>query len=56
LAATPQRRAGSLDLILPIEQVAEGYKAVDERSAIKTMLCVDGCRTGNMSRSFSGQP
>jgi hypothetical protein len=36
LAATPQRRAGSLDLILPIEQVAEGYKAMDERSAIKT--------------------
>ncbi|TRW96555.1 zinc-dependent alcohol dehydrogenase family protein [Paracoccus sp. M683] len=28
------------DLILPIEQVAEGYLAMDERRAIKTMLTV----------------
>jgi len=28
------------DLVLPIEQVAEGYKAMDERRAIKTMLRV----------------
>lgn len=29
------------DLVLPIEQVAEGYKAMDERRAIKTLLRVD---------------
>jgi len=29
------------DLTLPIDQVAEGYKAMDERRAIKTMLRVD---------------
>jgi threonine dehydrogenase-like Zn-dependent dehydrogenase len=29
------------DLVLPIAQVAEGYKAMDERRAIKTMLSVD---------------
>jgi threonine dehydrogenase-like Zn-dependent dehydrogenase len=28
------------DLTLPIDQVAEGYKAMDERRAIKTMLTV----------------
>lgn len=28
------------DLVLPIDQVAEGYKAMDERRAIKTMLTV----------------
>lgn len=28
------------DLVLPIDQVAEGYKAMDERRAIKTMLRV----------------
>ncbi len=28
------------DLVLPIAQVAEGYKAMDERRAIKTMLQV----------------
>jgi len=28
------------DLVLPIEQVAEGYRAMDERRAIKTMLQV----------------
>ncbi len=28
------------DLTLPIDQVAEGYKAMDERRAIKTMLAV----------------
>ena len=26
------------DLVLPLEQVAEGYRAMDERSAIKTLL------------------
>lgn len=29
------------DLVLPLEQVAEGYKAMDERRAIKTLLRVD---------------
>lgn len=29
------------DLVLPLAQVAEGYKAMDERRAIKTMLRVD---------------
>lgn len=29
------------DLVLPIERVADGYKAMDERRAIKTMLRVD---------------
>ncbi len=29
------------DLVLPIDQVAEGYKAMDERRAIKAMLRVD---------------
>ena len=29
------------DLVLPIKQVAEGYKAMDERRAIKTLLRVD---------------
>ncbi|TGV66578.1 IMP dehydrogenase, partial [Mesorhizobium sp. M00.F.Ca.ET.158.01.1.1] len=28
------------DLVLPLEQVAEGYKAMDERRAIKTLLQV----------------
>lgn len=28
------------DLTLPLEQVAEGYKAMDERRAIKTLLIV----------------
>lgn len=28
------------DLVLPLEQVAEGYKAMDERRAIKTLLRV----------------
>ena len=28
------------DLSLPIEKVAEGYKAMDERRAIKTLLTV----------------
>jgi threonine dehydrogenase-like Zn-dependent dehydrogenase len=28
------------DLRLPLEQVAEGYKAMDERRAIKTLLLV----------------
>ncbi len=26
------------DLVLPLEQVAEGYKAMDERRAIKALL------------------
>ena len=26
------------DLVLPLEQVAEGYRAMDERRAIKTLL------------------
>ncbi|MBI1417954.1 MAG: zinc-binding dehydrogenase [Limimaricola sp.] len=30
------------DQVLPIAEVAEGYKAMDERRAIKTMLRVDG--------------
>ena len=30
------------DLTLPIDQVAEGYRAMDERRAIKTMLRVEG--------------
>lgn len=29
------------DLVLPIDQVAEGYKAMDERRAIETMLRVE---------------
>lgn len=29
------------DLVLPLEQVAEGYRAMDERRAIKTLLRVD---------------
>ena len=28
------------DLTLPLEQVAEGYRAMDERRAIKTLLCL----------------
>jgi threonine dehydrogenase-like Zn-dependent dehydrogenase len=27
------------DLTLPLEQVAEGYRAMDERRAIKVLLC-----------------
>jgi threonine dehydrogenase-like Zn-dependent dehydrogenase len=27
------------DLILPLDQVAEGYRAMDERRAIKALLC-----------------
>lgn len=26
------------DLVLPLDQVAEGYRAMDERRAIKTLL------------------
>jgi threonine dehydrogenase-like Zn-dependent dehydrogenase len=26
------------DLVLPLEQVAEGYRAMDERRAVKTLL------------------
>jgi threonine dehydrogenase-like Zn-dependent dehydrogenase len=28
------------DLTLPLDQVAEGYRAMDERRAIKTLLCL----------------
>ena len=28
-----------LDLTLPLDQVAEGYRAMDERRAVKTLLC-----------------
>ena len=27
------------DLTLPLDQVAEGYRAMDERRAIKALLC-----------------
>ena len=27
------------DLTLPLDQVAEGYRAMDQRRAIKTLLC-----------------
>jgi threonine dehydrogenase-like Zn-dependent dehydrogenase len=27
------------DLTLPLDEVAEGYRAMDERRAIKTLLC-----------------
>src|SRR5205807_1465521 len=27
------------DLTMPLDQVAEGYRAMDERRAIKTLLC-----------------
>lgn len=30
------------DLTLPLDQVAEGYRAMDERRAIKTLLIPDG--------------
>lgn len=30
------------DLILPLDQVAEGYRAMDERRAIKTLLRPNG--------------
>jgi threonine dehydrogenase-like Zn-dependent dehydrogenase len=30
------------DLTLPLDQVAEGYRAMDERRAIKTLLRTDG--------------
>jgi threonine dehydrogenase-like Zn-dependent dehydrogenase len=32
------RPAKVFDLELPLEQAAEGYRAVDERRAIKTLL------------------
>ena len=32
------------DLVLPLEQVAEGYRAMDERRAIKTLLLPNGKR------------
>jgi threonine dehydrogenase-like Zn-dependent dehydrogenase len=32
------------DLVLPLDQVAEGYRAMDERRAIKTLLRPDGTK------------
>jgi threonine dehydrogenase-like Zn-dependent dehydrogenase len=32
------------DLTLPLDQVAEGYSAMDERRAIKTLLCPNGTK------------
>ena len=38
-SSNPSRRvAPMVDLILPLEQVAEGYRAMDERRAIKALL------------------
>jgi threonine dehydrogenase-like Zn-dependent dehydrogenase len=34
------------DLVLPLEQVAEGYRAMDERRAIKSLLMPDGVLGG----------
>ena len=37
----PQDRPGKVfDLTLPLDEVAEGYRAMDERRAIKTLLTV----------------
>lgn len=36
--ATDDRTAGGFDLTLPLEEAAEGYKAMDERRATKVML------------------
>jgi threonine dehydrogenase-like Zn-dependent dehydrogenase len=36
--ALPLSRREVFDLTLPLDQVAEGYKAMDERRAIKTLL------------------
>lgn len=41
ISSTVSRPGKVFDLVLPIAQVAEGYKAMDERRAIKTMLRVD---------------
>jgi hypothetical protein len=30
------------DLVLPLDRVAEGYRAMDERRAIKTLLRAQG--------------
>ena len=36
------------DLTLPLEQVAEGYRAMDERRAIKALLlAITPCKTTN---------
>ena len=32
------RNSQASDLVLPLEQVAEGFHAMDERRAIKTLL------------------
>ncbi len=36
----PEHPGKVFDLTLPLEQVAEGYRAMDERRAIKTLLTV----------------
>jgi threonine dehydrogenase-like Zn-dependent dehydrogenase len=39
LILSPNINPGKVfDLTLPLEQVAEGYRAMDERRAIKTLL------------------
>lgn len=35
------------DLVVPLDQVAEGYRAMDERRAIKTLLLPDGTNREN---------
>jgi threonine dehydrogenase-like Zn-dependent dehydrogenase len=35
----PRRPDKVFDLTLPLDQVAEGYRAMDERRAIKALLC-----------------
>ena len=38
-AESPEDQPGKVfDLTLPLDQVAEGYRAMDERRAIKTLL------------------
>ena len=41
------------DLTLPLDQVAEGYRAMDERRAIKTLLrpLLAGAKAGALGRS-----
>ena len=46
------------DLTLPLDQVAEGYRAMDERRAIKALLrrSYGGATRRSKSRSGSAQP
>ena len=37
-AAAPSTRGKVFDLTLPLDQAAEGYRAMDERRAIKALL------------------